>query len=229
MIVGIIAEGRGDLAVLTNVLKGWLSLDRENVRYLLPEYDQDETDLHTMRKGQYSNWGHVKSECEGGQRIRDFFDNQIDDERLLVIHIDAAESELPGYDVPRGSESGGVVNLRDAIIKKINEWSGSHLDSRVRYAIAIEETDAWVLTLHADKKVKDTAKFHDAKRRLELALNKPGRLNSTEKKRFFQKKTFDRYDWLTTDFRKRKTLERSAERNHSLCIFLESMNPPSSD
>ena len=46
MRVGIIAEGRADLAVILNILKGRLGVDRSQVQPLRPEYDQDETDLH---------------------------------------------------------------------------------------------------------------------------------------------------------------------------------------
>jgi hypothetical protein len=44
MRIGVIAEGRGDLAVLTNIFKGQLGLDSEDIQYLRPEYSLDETE-----------------------------------------------------------------------------------------------------------------------------------------------------------------------------------------
>lgn len=48
MTVGIIAEGRGDHAVLTNILKGEIHLDGSEIQYMLPDFYFDQTDLHTM-------------------------------------------------------------------------------------------------------------------------------------------------------------------------------------
>ena len=76
MRIGIIAEGRGDLAVITHVLKGCLGLDQEHVQYLRPEYALDETDLHSQREEQYSNWETVKKECVEYSRIEEFLETK---------------------------------------------------------------------------------------------------------------------------------------------------------
>jgi hypothetical protein len=50
MRAGIIGEGPSDLAVIKNILKGWLGLSSSDIEPLLPNDQYDETALHTMRK-----------------------------------------------------------------------------------------------------------------------------------------------------------------------------------
>ena len=44
----IVAEGRGDLAVLSNILKGSLNIDLNDIKFHTPEYEFDQTDLFNM-------------------------------------------------------------------------------------------------------------------------------------------------------------------------------------
>lgn len=46
MIVGIVAEGPADIAVLRNILKGALGIDRDMTVAIRPELAQDATDLN---------------------------------------------------------------------------------------------------------------------------------------------------------------------------------------
>ena len=220
MRIGIIAEGRGDLAVIANILKGWLDLDFEHVQFLRPEYSLDETDLHEMREEQHSNWLLVKHECIDYTRIQDFLDVPVDEERLVVIHIDTAEAELAGYDVARPVTKGHdyAVELRRRVAAKLDEWIGERKTEHLRYAIAVEETDAWILALYS---TKETSAHRDPKKRLASELDR--QLSDKECKRLFQHKAYDRYDKLSQDFRKRSTLRTCAKRNHSLREFLESL------
>lgn len=220
MRIGIIAEGRGDLAVITNILKGWLGLEREHVQFLRPEYALDETDLHEQSDEQFSNWGHVRRECIDYTRIHEFLDTPLDEERLVVIHIDTAEAELAGYDVVRPVAKGHdyALELRGRVAAKLDEWIGGRSTGHLRYAIAVEETDAWILALYS---TKETAAYRDPKKQLERELNR--QLSDKERRRLFQLKAFARYDKLSQDFRKRSTLRTCARRNQSLRQFLESL------
>jgi hypothetical protein len=222
MRIGIIAEGRGDLAVIANILKGRLGLDLEHVQFLRPEYASDETDLHEQSEERFSNWGHVKRECIDYARIDEFLNSPLDEERLVVIHIYTAEAELVGYDVVRPSETGQEysIELRRRVAAKLDEWIAGRDDGRLRYAIAVEETDAWVLTIHA---TKETSAYRDPKRALERELNRPNRLSDKERKRLFQLQIYQRYDRLSQEFRKPSTLQKCATRNQSLRLFLESL------
>lgn len=222
MRIGIIAEGRGDLAVITNLLRGWLGLDREHVQFLRPEYALDETDLHEMAKEQRSNWLLVKRECIDYTRIREFLDTPLDEERLVVIHIDTAEAELVGFDVVRPVETGQeyAIELRKRVATKLDEWIGGRGTEHLRYAIAVEETDAWILTIGSKK---ETSTYRDPKKQLDRELNRPNRMSDKKRKSFFQLNVYDRYDELSQDFRKRRTLLTCAKRNQSLRLFLESL------
>ena len=223
MRVGLIAEGRGDLAVLTNVLKGWLNLELEDVQYLRPEYSLDETDLHDMSEEKFSNWSLVKRECIERARIKEFLESPIDEERFVIVQIDTAEMELVGYDLKRPTDLTGeahIAAIRALVIDKINGWLEGNFRGAIHYAVTIEETDAWILTLFA---TRDTCTHRDAKKHLDRALNKPNAFSDKERKRLFQMKTFERYHKLSKSLRDKTTLIDCARRNHSLRLFLDEL------
>jgi hypothetical protein len=225
MQIGIIAEGRGDLAIISNILRGWLGIDSEYIVFLRPEIQLDETDRHEMRARQFSNWELVKQECIEGPLLEDFLNSSIDEERRVVIHIDTAEAELPGYGVRR-PQSGRdyVTELHKRIVAKLDEWLAGRGAGRIRYAIAIEETEAWLLTLYLEK---ETSAHPNPKNALDWELNRTSRHSKAERKRLHQLKGSDTYkyhDELSRDFRKRRTLQDCATRNQSLRLFLEALS-----
>src|ERR1035437_6717380 len=128
MIVGIFAEGRGDLAVITNILKGSLTINRSDIRYELPEFDKDQTDLSVMQEQQFSSWTVVKTVCQERGKIDKFFQNPIEQESFIVLHLDTAERHLEGYSVLEPVKNGGLNNqeyctqLRINTINKVDEW-----------------------------------------------------------------------------------------------------------
>lgn len=219
MRVGIIAEGRGDLAVLRNILQGALGVDPDDVQFLRPEYDLDATDLHAMREGQFSNWGHVRAECLDRSKIRAFTGSPVDEERLVVIHLDTAEAGQANYPVERPDRAAEdyAETLRGRVVTLIDAWLGGEFAAEVRHAVAVEETEAWVLTLHLRD---DTARLPRPKERLRSELQ---RRDEREWKRLSAMKEFQRSDRLSKDFRRRKTLDECAGRNASLRAFLEAL------
>ncbi|MFY0580431.1 hypothetical protein ACN28S_44885 [Cystobacter fuscus] len=219
MRIGIIAEGRGDLAVISNILRG-LGIDFEDIQFLRPQYALDETDLHAMSEEQFSNWGLVKKECTTGSLLEEFLDSPIEEERLVVIHIDTAEAGLPGYDVtrPPGSTKDSAIELRRRVAAKLDEWLSGRKSDQFRYAIAVEETEAWILTLYQKK---ETSTARDPKKALQKELNQ--RHSDKERKQLSQMRAYEHHDKLSRDFRRRRTLEDCATRNHSLRLFLESL------
>jgi hypothetical protein len=220
MRIGIIAEGRGDLAVISNILRGQLGIDFEDIQFLRPQYELDETDLHAMSEEQFSNWGLVKKECTTGSLLEEFLNSPIDEERLAVIHIDTAEAELPGYDVtrPSGSTGDSAIELHKRVAAKLDEWLSGRKSDQFRYAIAIEETEAWILTLYQKK---ETSTARNPKKALQKELNQHH--SDKERKQLSQMGAYEHYDKLSRDFRRRRTLEDCATRNHSLRLFLESL------
>lgn len=222
MKVGIIAEGPADVAVLVNVLKGKLGLDRKDVLPIRPELARDETDLHEMPEERFSNWGIVRQECLDRGRIEAFL-VPFADERLVVIHIDTAEAELAGYDVkkPGRQETDYAGKLRQSVVAKINGWLGGEHLPLIRHAVAVEEMDAWVLAAWSSH--KDTASRPDPKKDLKTALNKSNTLSDKERKKLFQLKAYALYDKLSEPLRKGKKLDECAARNESLRLFVESL------
>lgn len=226
MRAGIIAEGRADLAVLRNILEGWLAIERDEVRFLVPEYDLDSTDCHTMDVAARSNWLRVRDECRSGERIREFLALHADDDPIVVVQIDTAEAAEPGYDVtrPASDDATFVETLRARVLAEIDAWLPAEVVPRVRHAIAVEETDAWVLALFV---ARDTAMLPRPKEALHRELNRPGSPVERDRKRFFQLDVFAQSDRLSRDFRKRRNLTTGADRNASLRAFLDELMPAS--
>ena len=87
MRLGIIAEGKADIAVIKAVLKALKGIDGSDVVQLRPSEQFDETDLNEMN---FSNWNLVLKSCEDISLLQSFFDVLADD-ALLVVQIDTAE------------------------------------------------------------------------------------------------------------------------------------------
>ncbi len=183
MRVGIVAEGPGDIAVLRNILRGKLGLHSADTEILRPKLACDETDLAAANAAEgyraptaesYSNWTIVLDECRNRTTIEDFLDNQIDEERLVVIHIDTAEAHLPGFDIARPERKTPDYSdrLRTLVIEKMESLLGAKLAKGIRYAIAIEETDAWLLTIYDQQTDGDTSGRLDPKKRLKYLLER---------------------------------------------------------
>jgi hypothetical protein len=216
MRIGIIAEGKADLAVIENILKGAIGLESENVQYLRPELFYDETDLSQMPPEAYSSWTWVKKECETGDKIASFFESPVDEPRFIVIHIDAAEAQDYGVTKPQKKKNQNYADdTRELIVQKINEWLQQRYSNRILYAVAIEETDAWVLTLYL---TGDTTRFENVKDKLNRDLSKDKKL-----KNVLKQDTFVKYDELSRPLRKARTLNHSSKQNRSLELFCKNI------
>lgn len=227
--IGIVAEGPADIAVLRNILKGKLGIDRDLTYTIRPELDSDATDLggryRAQRPEEYSNWTLVLEECRTRTRIQDFLGNQIEEESFVVVQIDTAEAHLPGYDVRRPNRENADYSsaLRAIVLEKMVGLLGPDLAAKVRFAIAVEETDAWVLTIHETQDRRDTGARLNPKERLRQVLTRgrtrqPGRVGSGGE--------YDLYHAWSSDFRSSRRLDACAARNRSLELFVESLNRP---
>lgn len=222
MKIGLIAEGRSDLAVLKNILKGCLNIDSSDILALVPEFNLDETDLAIMDKDQYSNWSIVKKSCLDKTKINDFL-HSFDESRIIVIQIDSAERTLAGYDVtePHKNKMDIIENsktVRNNIVKRIQQWLDNENLDKMFYAVCIEEIEAWVLTLYSDE--KETAKFNDPKKELDRILNSSLKPNQ---KNILKEKAYPKYLKLSSDFKKKKELNKCVEKNISLKEFIDSL------
>jgi hypothetical protein len=167
----------------------------------------------------------VKKECVEYSTLSDFLESPIDEEKLVVIHIDTAEAERTGYDVRRPKAEPGLAytsELYNRVLAKLKEWLAGRGSEHIRYAIAVEEMDAWILTIYSNK---DTSVQRDPKKTLERKLNQPNRMSEKERKRLFQLGEYAFREKLSLPFRKPKTLVECSTRNESLRLFVESLSP----
>ncbi|MCK5522895.1 MAG: hypothetical protein KAI83_07150 [Thiomargarita sp.] len=222
MYIGIIAEGKSDLAVIRNILKGKISIDTSDIMYLQPELDFDETDLHNMSKEQFSNWVLVKQACLEKKKLADFF--SVEEERYIILQIDTAEVEEINYEVKRPKKHANPDYsrvLRNNVVDKINEWLENQFSEQIFYAIAIEETEAWVLTIYTNKK-GDTCRHNDPKMTLDKVLNE--KFSEKDKNKILKNDNkLEKFDKLSKKFGRKKDLMRYVKLNESLKLFCDSL------
>ncbi|MEI6854301.1 MAG: hypothetical protein WCL06_15745 [Bacteroidota bacterium] len=224
MRVAIFAEGRSDQAVLTNILKGKLNIDKSEIRYELPAYEYDQTDLAVMPEEQFSNWTVVKQTCEEKTRISKFL-GDFDDGRFVIIQIDTAERHLENYNVTVPNKTGVTRAeycslLRPNIIAKINEWLDNSFTDKIAYAVGIEEIEAWVMTIYTNNN-QDTSHNNDPKASLFRLLNR--NFTGKQRKILTEVDTFKKFETLSSPFRKPKNLIAFSIKNGSLQLFLDSL------
>lgn len=231
MEIGIIAEGKGDCAVLRNLLMGvFEDLDEENIRFLRPEFTTDNTDksaYENMTAGEFGSWTLVKTDCETQHPFINFLDNPIVGEKYIIIQIDTAECEEIGYNVERPvkNEVDYCGKLRNNVVDKINEWLQNNWQNQIFYAVCIEEMEAWIHTLYENK---DTSKPLNAKETFEKFLNKKRKTDKKfdkQMRQLNQKLTFEKSEFLSKDFQKINTKKgrKVLENNESLKDFVSSL------
>ncbi len=184
-----------------------------------------------MQENEFGSWTRVRQECLTRELIAPFFETFADDERFLVIQIDTAERNLINFEVNDPPIIDDKVDycrqLRENVINRINLWLDNNYVVHIRYAIAIEETEAWILALFDNP---DTSRFRNPKERLSNELNRRMSLNA--RRQHFQKSIFDQYEFLSRPLRRKKDLIRAKQGNASLNLFCLSLdnykNPPHS-
>lgn len=198
MKIGVICEGPTDRVVIGNILKGLKNIDSSQIVPLRPNYSKDETDLAEIPADAFSNWSIVKEECENRIKINKFLG--IEGQDIVIIHIDSAESDE--YDVPKPSKDANYsINLRAKIVTKINEWLDGQFQNEIIYAVAIEETDAWILIIYEKRDSSISAK---PKERLKRLLSDLGiRYNQTPvdfksiSDKFTKNKNYSKYRYFS--------------------------------
>ncbi|MFK7797242.1 MAG: hypothetical protein AB8E82_07285 [Aureispira sp.] len=232
MVFGIIAEGKGDVVVIENVL--WsITDDEDEIRVLRPEELADETDLQnqykTMTADEFSSWTLVKEDCVKREKFHLFLEkNPLEEERKIILHLDTAECELEGYGVTRpirakGQEQQYCTVLRQAVINQINTWLEGRYQGQLLYAICIEEMEAWLLPLYEQK---DSSTRPDPKRHLTRILDKKKATDKKFKKQYESKEKQGvraLQTFLSKNYQKKKHLTNALTYNQSLANFVESI------
>jgi len=208
MRIGIISEGHSDRAVIQNVLLGFNGLDGSDLISLRPKYKTDETDKALKPKTE-SSWSVIQEECEEFDLIEEFLSQEGND--FIVIHIDTAEADKFGVNRPDRRSETYNEDLREAVIDKIKDWLKEDVSDKLLHAVAIEETDAWILTIYDNK---DSSKAVRAKEKLQHVLGNMG-INS--------KISHENYLKLSKLLSKPKEIKKQKflSRNYSLKAFYE--------
>ena len=211
MEIGVISEGHADRAVIANLISGILNVDCSLVRALRPVDKYDETDKFILDSSNFSTWSVIKKECEERQLIDAFL--AIEGNDFIVIHIDSAEADEYGVKRPHRREDKYCEKLRQLIIEQINDWISIDLSASLLYAIAIEEIDAWILTIYDDS---DSASSVKPKEKLSRILGIKNEDSTSN---------FDNFKRLSKEFRNRRKIEkgRFLNRNCSLRLFVEEL------
>lgn len=213
----IIAEGRGDLAVLSNILKGALDIDLSDIKFQTPEYEYDQTDLFQMNATEFGGWNMVKKSCGTNEEIEIFL--EFHDRSIFIVQIDSAERTEVGYEVlePIKSESIDYCEIvKKNIALKINEWLNDKFTDKIAYAICVEEIESWLMTLLM---LENTSKHNNPKNKYFFELNR--KLTGKARNILSEKDVFKQYLKLSHEFSKKKYLEKYIKKNKSFEIFYD--------
>lgn len=214
MRIGIIAEGFADVKIIKAIVSNLIpSID--GFHLIRPQEQLDETDLQEMN---YSNWQLVLESCKDEQLLSGFFD-ALEGDALLVVHIDTAERGEKGFDVNEPVRSKNMdyalysEELRKQVRRRMEEVIPVQFRQKITYAIAIEETDAWLIPLFENTK-RDTASHVNAKETLSKLVGKDKKQQrkyvSTDKKRL---------DYVKLGKELSKQLQHVRKHNKSLDLF----------
>lgn len=215
MRIGIIAEGFADANVIKALVQKLTGCKEVDIYLLRPEEIFDETDLGAMN---YSNWNLVFESCKD-EALLDAFFEEIEGDAILVVHIDTAERGSKGYDVDIPQRSRGVdyseysVLLRNNVRSKIESLIAEPYRNRIAYAIAIEETEAWLIPLF-DKGSGDTSSHVRVKEHLSSLIG----VDRKNVKKYIDTR-HKSLDYVKLGKELVKNLNRCRHRNKSLDLF----------
>lgn len=215
MRIGIIAEGFADANVIKALVQKLTGCKDVDIYLLRPEEIFDETDLNAMN---FSNWNLVFESCRDEVLLDAFFE-EIEGDAILVVHIDTAERGSKGYDVDIPQRSRGVdyseysVLLRGNVKSKIESLIAEPYRDRIAYAIAIEETEAWLIPLF-DKGIGDTSSHVRVKEHLSSLIG----VDKKNVKKYIDTR-HKSLDYVKLGKELAKNLNRCRYRNKSLDLF----------
>lgn len=221
-IVGIIAEGAEDQGVLKNILRAF-GFDGSEIRFIRPSLGLDATDQHNNEQTIGTFQG-VKNACVGKDGKRPDFENALAVQNCnhIVIHLDTAEIEEHNFDFNRPDKENSTdycTELRNAVIQLIQEWLEGNYKEITLFAIAIEEVEAWCLTIFE----KNTNQVINSKGKLGKHLSKNNmtprkyKIHPTKKRQYFEAFTKDK------KFHRKRNLVAYAENNESLQAFINDL------
>ncbi len=212
MRIGIIAEGGADQMVLRNIFRSF-GIDGSDIIDIKPSLAKDENDENNPNERTIGTLQGVKKACLPYEGRRYYFERALNFQSVdyIVIHLDTAEIDSQDFAFIKPTKQTNPnysTELRQKVIDLIDGWLENTYKNQLFYAVAIEEIEAWCLTIF---KVKDSIQSADPKKRLQLILNKDKKYKNTD------------FDKITSDFRNTKKLKQAIEFNQSLHDFYESV------
>jgi len=204
-LIGIIAEGKEDQDVIKNILRAFGFDGKTEVRYIRPSLSYDATALSNQQT--IGTLQGVKNSCiQRTDFDRAFIITGIN---YMVIQMDTAEIENQDFEFKRPPKTKNLnyaSELRGLCIDKINEWLQNNYENQLFYAITIEETEAWLLTIFEKSDSTKSANpkqklFHDFREHI----------------------SGKSYDVISKPFSKLKDLIHFAKNNSSLKVFVEQL------
>lgn len=212
-------EGPTDFITIENILCGFYDYDdlEDNISKLQPPLD--ETDNKQVGSG---GWGPLINYLSTTRFRDDVLNNE-----FLIVQIDTDVSEEIGFDVKKLDDKGidlddailidnVVARLKDAIIAGDADFFDTHM-SKIIFCICVHSIECWILAHYTQKKER-VPKTKGCESALFYQISK---------QREFQKlvieKTYKFYDELTRPFHKRKNIFKSAEKNPSFNVFINSL------
>ena len=215
MEIRIIAEGPADKDVIKAILRKITGAESEDIITILPSDTVDETDRFS---GNFSNWQLVLDKLADA----DFWENAmatIADDYIVAVHIDTAERGEQGYDVPQPLRSKDLdwqqyaTKLRQNVKDKLQHLIPDHYQDRIAYAIAIEETEAWILPMFENVQV-DSASHVQPKERLQRVVGSDKKLHKQ-----FVDTAKKELDYVRLGRELARDLKNCRKKNHSLHVF----------
>lgn len=217
---GIIAEGIADIYVIRNILKYLLKADSTDIYSIRPKEIIDETDASEMH---FSNWELVMHTCADTGILSAFFDT-FEEEGVIIVQIDTAERGETNYNIPLPIRTKNTdwttysETLRQAVKAKLEAYIPVQYRCKIIYAIAIEETDAWLIPIFSNSD-NDTSSLASPKERLQATI---GSLGNKRKKYISTNKRHLDYQEIAKQLKRSLPYCRKANRSLDLfCTDLE--------
>lgn len=229
MRIGIISEGKEDQGVIKNILLATgkeIGIESADIIAIRPDLGKDERSLQGVNPQSIGTFQGVKNACLEKEGARDDFERFFIDEdnKYIVIQIDTAEIDRQDFPFSKPEKEGNMnysTALRHLAIEKINEWLAGNYADKLLYAIAIEEIEAWCLTIF---ETEDTTYLDNLKNRLQRHLARKNltykdlKCNPAHQKDIYFEKFTKKFD-----FHKIKILKKYSNYNQSLNDFITSL------
>lgn len=197
-VFGLACEGVTDVAVLENILLGYVeNLDCNDIAQLQPQLDA--TDSANCFGGWNQLFNYLKS-----KRFRDDLVNS----QYLVLQVDTDVAEEKGFDVSLLDENAKQLSVeliigrvKERLIQAINEgvdgfYGREDNQGKVIFAISVHSIECWLFNLH-NKDAKHNGRIHQGYKHLSELL-------ARDKKAAKLEKTYGCYDSLSDPFCKNK-------------------------